>query len=145
MRSPYWKYFGFPATESGFTCFQGLIICVLCKRHFTYKGNTLILRRHLQFSHINESMALQMVSSKGKRDENDFVLLVESEGQLEINRSVYNIKQEELSSIQEEVNDNFIGDNVTNNVEQIETSPLLASNLLLFFFTSLLHYFLKHF
>lgn len=128
MRSPYWKYFGFPATESGLVLLHDKIICILCKRQFAYKGNTQILRRHFQISHKNESAALEKASSKGQHDENDFILLAESEGKVEIN----NLKLEELG-IRDVINDEIIEENVTNNIEQNETPQLPVSNLLLLF------------
>lgn len=146
MHSLYWKYFGFPASETGSILSQDRIICILCKKQFAYKSNTTNLRVHLQSRHKTELMVLEMSSSKDsspkkRHDKNELVLLATSEGQVDISKSHYKGKQQDVY-IQAEINDNFIEGNVTNHFEQTDTPPLSVvfqdidnsvSNLLLFF------------
>lgn len=122
MHSPYWKYFGFPASDNGIILTQDRIICILCKKQFAYKSNTTNLRVHLQSRHKTELMVLEMGSSKDggpkkKHGKNDLMLLATSEGQVEINKSIYKGKQQDLY-VQGEINENFVGENVTNVNEQ---------------------------
>lgn len=58
MRSPYWKYYGFPATEDGDIITKVKIVCVLCKAQLAYNKNTSNLRMHLQNRHSKELMEL---------------------------------------------------------------------------------------
>ncbi|XP_034239310.1 zinc finger BED domain-containing protein 1-like isoform X2 [Thrips palmi] len=58
MRSPYWKYYGFPATEDGDILTKVKIVCVLCKAQLAYNKNTSNLRMHLQNRHAKELMEL---------------------------------------------------------------------------------------
>lgn len=44
MRSIYWKYFGFPASETGEIITKLKIICILCKSQIAYNKNTSNLR-----------------------------------------------------------------------------------------------------
>ena len=59
MRSIYWKYFGFPATEEGDILTKHKIVCVLCKTQIAYNHNTSNLRMHLQNRHANEFFELE--------------------------------------------------------------------------------------
>lgn len=116
MHSLYWKYFGFPATENGTILTQDRIICLLCKKQFAYKSNTTNLRVHLQSRHKTELTVLEMGSSKDsnpkkKHGKNELMLLATSEGQVDINRSNYREKQQDVY-IQGEMNENFIEENV---------------------------------
>lgn len=127
MHSPYWKYFGFPASEMGTILSQDRIICILCKKQFAYKSNTTNLRVHLQSRHKTELMVLEMSSSKDsnpkkRHEKNELILLATSEGQVDVNKSNYKGKQDVY--IQGEINENFIANNVTNNFEQTDTPPL---------------------
>lgn len=54
MRSPYWKYYGFPATDDGDILTKVKIVCVLCKSQLAYNKNTSNLRMHLQNRHPKE-------------------------------------------------------------------------------------------
>lgn len=44
MRSIYWKYFGFPASDKGEIITKLKIICILCKSQIAYNKNTSNLR-----------------------------------------------------------------------------------------------------
>lgn len=118
MHSPYWKYFGFPASDNGCILTQDRIICILCKKQFAYKSNTTNLRVHLQSRHKNELSMLEMGSSKDgnskkRHVKNELMLLATSEGQVDVNKSNCRIKQQDVY-IQGEINENFVGENVTN-------------------------------
>ncbi|KAL5234932.1 hypothetical protein ACI65C_002342 [Semiaphis heraclei] len=122
MHSPYWKYFGFPASDNGSILTQDRIICILCKKQFAYKSNTTNLRVHLQSRHKTELMVLEMGSSKDgspkkRHGKNELMLLATSEGQVDVNRSSCRIKQQDVY-IQGEINEQFVGENVTNIQEQ---------------------------
>lgn len=122
MHSPYWKYFGFPASISGSILTQDRIICILCKKQFAYKSNTTNLRVHLQSRHKTELTVLEMGSSKDgipkkKHGKNELMLLATSEGQVDINRSNYRGKQQEVY-IQGEIVENYVEENVATVHEQ---------------------------
>jgi hypothetical protein len=51
MRSMYWKFFGFPATEQEQVITKQKIVCTVCKSILSYKGNTTNLRMHLKNKH----------------------------------------------------------------------------------------------
>lgn len=51
MRSPYWKYFGFPANENREIITKSKIICCLCYQHVAYNRNTTNLSTHLKNKH----------------------------------------------------------------------------------------------
>ncbi|XP_050542779.1 E3 SUMO-protein ligase ZBED1 isoform X2 [Daktulosphaira vitifoliae] len=128
MHSPYWKYFGFPASDNGTILTQDRIICILCKKQFAYKSNTTNLRVHLQSRHKSELMVLEMIStkegsSKKKHGKNELMLIASSEGNVDINRSNYRGKQVKLEQqqdvyIQNEMHDSYEGDSVGNLHEQ---------------------------
>lgn len=44
MRSIYWKFFGFPATDDGNILTKVKIVCILCKTQIAYNRNTSNLR-----------------------------------------------------------------------------------------------------
>jgi hypothetical protein len=122
MHSPYWKYFGFPASEVGVILTQDHIICMLCKKQFAYKSNTTNLKVHLQSRHKTELMVLEMGSSKDcslkkRHVKNELMLLATSEGQVDINKSNNKVKQQDVY-VQGEISENFDGENVTNVNEQ---------------------------
>lgn len=54
MRSIYWKYFGFPATEEDEILTKVKIVCTICKTQIAYNRNTSNLRMHLQNKHPDE-------------------------------------------------------------------------------------------
>ncbi|XP_017474411.1 PREDICTED: uncharacterized protein LOC108365018 [Rhagoletis zephyria] len=51
MRSPYWKYFGFPSDSANKILTRQKIICTLCGTAITYNKNTSNLRTHLIARH----------------------------------------------------------------------------------------------
>ncbi|KAK7576333.1 hypothetical protein V9T40_012619 [Parthenolecanium corni] len=53
MRSVYWKYFGFPASDDGSIITKDKIVCILCKNQMIYNRNTSNLRMHLTSRHKN--------------------------------------------------------------------------------------------
>ncbi|XP_015516469.1 E3 SUMO-protein ligase ZBED1 isoform X1 [Neodiprion pinetum] len=59
MRSIYWKFFGFPATDDGDILTKVKIVCILCKTQIAYNRNTSNLRMHLQNKHAQELMDLE--------------------------------------------------------------------------------------
>lgn len=59
MRSIYWKFFGFPATEDGDILTKVKIVCILCKTQIAYNRNTSNLRMHLQNKHAQELSDLE--------------------------------------------------------------------------------------
>jgi len=62
MRSIYWKFFGFPATEDGDILTKVKIVCILCKTQIAYNRNTSNLRMHLQNKHAQELVELESSS-----------------------------------------------------------------------------------
>ncbi|KYM84659.1 PREDICTED: zinc finger BED domain-containing protein 1-like [Atta cephalotes] len=59
MRSIYWKFFGFPATDDGDILTKVKIVCILCKTQIAYNRNTSNLRMHLQNKHAQELRDLE--------------------------------------------------------------------------------------
>lgn len=51
MRSPLWKYFGFPANENKEIITKTKIICCICYSHVAYNKNTTNLSTHLHNKH----------------------------------------------------------------------------------------------
>lgn len=51
MRSPLWKYFGFPANESREIITKSKIICCICYQQVAYNKNTTNLATHLNHKH----------------------------------------------------------------------------------------------
>lgn len=60
MRSIYWKFFGFPATDEGDILTKVKIVCILCKTQIAYNRNTSNLRMHLQNKHAQELLELEL-------------------------------------------------------------------------------------
>lgn len=111
MHSPYWKYFGFPATENGTILTQDRIICILCKKQFAYKSNTTNLRVHLQSRHKTELMVLELDSHndgspRKRHGKNELMLLATAEGQVDVNKSNFRGKQQDVY-IQQELNESY--------------------------------------
>lgn len=52
MRSPYWKYFGFPSDSSNNILTRQKIVCTICNTIIAYNKNTSNLRTHLMSKHI---------------------------------------------------------------------------------------------
>ncbi|XP_011865113.1 PREDICTED: zinc finger BED domain-containing protein 1 isoform X2 [Vollenhovia emeryi] len=67
MRSIYWKFFGFPATDEGDILTKVKIVCILCKTQIAYNRNTSNLRMHLQNKHAQELMDLEANSLPSPR------------------------------------------------------------------------------
>lgn len=126
MHSLYWKYFGFPATDDGVLITHDRIICLLCRKQFAYKSNTTNLRVHLQSRHKTELSELELGSSKDgsskrKHGKNELMLLATSDGQVDINRSVYREKHQEVY-VQDEINVNYEEENISSVNDQ--TAPI---------------------
>lgn len=51
MRSTYWKFFGFPADESGSIITRRSVICSICGFTLSYNKNTSNLKSHLRSKH----------------------------------------------------------------------------------------------
>ncbi|XP_015600521.1 zinc finger BED domain-containing protein 1 [Cephus cinctus] len=67
MRSIYWKFFGFPATDEGDILTKVKIVCILCKTQIAYNRNTSNLRMHLQNKHAQELLELEMATPPKKQ------------------------------------------------------------------------------
>lgn len=67
MRSIYWKFFGFPATDDGDILTKVKIVCILCKTQIAYNRNTSNLRMHLQNKHAQELQELEQASPSSKQ------------------------------------------------------------------------------
>ncbi|XP_008555277.1 E3 SUMO-protein ligase ZBED1 isoform X1 [Microplitis demolitor] len=67
MRSVYWKYFGFPATDEGEILTKIKIVCILCRTQIAYNRNTSNLRMHLQNKHTHELMELEATKPPKKQ------------------------------------------------------------------------------
>lgn len=59
MRSVYWKFYGFPASENGEILTNLKIVCILCKNVISYNRNTSNLRMHLQNKHREELIQIE--------------------------------------------------------------------------------------
>lgn len=70
MRSIYWRCYGFPATGDGVVLTRERVICVVCKKVLSYKGNTTNLKLHLQRKH-----AEQLVQLDNMKKSEEFTLL----------------------------------------------------------------------
>lgn len=51
MRSPLWRYFGFPANENNEIINKKKIVCCICRTHIAYNKNTSNLSTHLNCKH----------------------------------------------------------------------------------------------
>lgn len=67
MRSVYWKFFGFPATDDGDILTKVKIVCILCKTQIAYNRNTSNLRMHLQNKHTQELVELESTKPPKKQ------------------------------------------------------------------------------
>lgn len=67
MRSIYWKFFGFPATDDGDILTKVKIVCILCKTQIAYNRNTSNLRMHLQNKHAQELLELELSNPPRKQ------------------------------------------------------------------------------
>lgn len=67
MRSIYWKFFGFPATDDGDILTKVKIVCIICKTQIAYNRNTSNLRMHLQNKHAQELHELEAASPPRKQ------------------------------------------------------------------------------
>ncbi|KZC14260.1 Zinc finger BED domain-containing protein 1 [Dufourea novaeangliae] len=59
MRSIYWRFFGFPATDDGDILTKVKVVCILCKTQIAYNRNTSNLRMHLQNKHDQKLLELE--------------------------------------------------------------------------------------
>lgn len=67
MRSIYWKFFGFPATDDGDILTKVKIVCILCKTQIAYNRNTSNLRMHLQNKHPQELHELESLNPPSRQ------------------------------------------------------------------------------
>lgn len=66
MRSIYWKFFGFPASDDGEILTKVKIVCIICKTQIAYNRNTSNLRMHLQNKHSKELLELETLNPPKK-------------------------------------------------------------------------------
>lgn len=52
MRSPYWKYFGFPSDNGNNILTRQKVVCTICNTAIAYNKNTSNLRTHLMSKHV---------------------------------------------------------------------------------------------
>lgn len=69
MRSPLWKYFGFPANKDREIITKNRIICVLCKISLSYNKNTTNLSTHLKNKHSKLLAEMNININKHKMNE----------------------------------------------------------------------------
>lgn len=67
MRSPLWKYFGFPADKNQQILTKNRIVCGICHAYIAYNKNTTNLSTHLNCKH--PEVLAQINSSKQKGEE----------------------------------------------------------------------------
>lgn len=65
MRSPLWKYFGFPADKNNEIITKKKIVCCLCRSYIAYNKNTTNLSTHLSCRHP------EYLNNSGKRNKID--------------------------------------------------------------------------
>lgn len=91
MRSPYWKFFGFPADKFNNIITRTKIICCICRAYISYNKNTTNLSTHLNAKHADILTNCLAVGTKVKREKsavmNSFVL---SEKRLKTDDSMNN-------------------------------------------------------
>lgn len=68
MRSPYWKYFGFPSDSGNNILTRQKVICTLCSTAIAYNKNTSNLRTHLMSKHVEVFHGIIMPSLNGTSD-----------------------------------------------------------------------------
>lgn len=95
MRSPYWKYFGFPSDNGNNILTRQKIVCTICNTAIAYNKNSSNLRTHLMAKHVE--IFQNLLASNGalatNKDVNNFPNLGEecrSEG-VEIKKPGNNI------------------------------------------------------
>lgn len=85
MRSPYWKYFGFPSMDGTTLTTKEKIVCALCRTVLTYNRNTTNLKTHLKSKHKN------LLRTTNNRNDN---IKLESQTELISNSSGINDNEE---------------------------------------------------
>lgn len=68
MRSPYWKYFGFPSDSGNNILTRQKVVCTLCSTAIAYNKNTSNLRTHLMSKHVEVFHGIIMPSLSGTSD-----------------------------------------------------------------------------
>ncbi|TMW50799.1 hypothetical protein DOY81_004128 [Sarcophaga bullata] len=68
MRSPYWKYFGFPSDNGNNILTRQKVVCTLCNTAIAYNKNTSNLRTHLMSKHVEVFHGIIMPSLNGTSD-----------------------------------------------------------------------------
>ncbi|XP_037807752.1 uncharacterized protein LOC119601094 [Lucilia sericata] len=63
MRSPYWKYFGFPSDSGNNILTRQKIVCTICNTAIAYNKNTSNLRTHLMSKHVEIFQKIVMASN----------------------------------------------------------------------------------
>ncbi|XP_046808337.1 uncharacterized protein LOC111690950 isoform X2 [Lucilia cuprina] len=63
MRSPYWKYFGFPSDSGNNILTRQKIVCTICNTAIAYNKNTSNLRTHLMSKHVEIFQKIVTASS----------------------------------------------------------------------------------
>ncbi|XP_065359157.1 uncharacterized protein LOC135953272 [Calliphora vicina] len=71
MRSPYWKYFGFPSDSGNNILTRQKIVCTICNTAIAYNKNTSNLRTHLMSKHVEIFQKLVMPSNDTAAKQND--------------------------------------------------------------------------
>ncbi|XP_055916891.1 uncharacterized protein LOC129949448 [Eupeodes corollae] len=66
MRSPYWKFFGFPSDNSNNVLTKQKIICTLCNAVIAYNKNTSNLRTHIVARH--PELLIELYNEKNKKN-----------------------------------------------------------------------------
>lgn len=67
MRSPFWKYFGFPANENKEIITKMKVVCVICYSYIAYNKNTTNLSTHLNCKH--PDVKAEIDAAKRKQDD----------------------------------------------------------------------------
>lgn len=90
MRSTYWKFFGFPADDSGSIITRRSVICSICGFALSYNKNTSNLKSHLRTKHPDQLNFNYHPPTKKTK----FIYAPNNEGNNELKQVVYNIKQQ---------------------------------------------------
>lgn len=119
MHSPYWKHFGFPASETGKIITQSVVVCKLCRNQLVYKCSTTNLREHLQSRHKSEFLVLEfgkfnIECQKEKHGENQLLPSTTSGGQVDVNMSSNYSEEQQHVYNQGENRENVLGENTMN-------------------------------
>lgn len=96
MRSPYWKYFGFPSDNGNNILTRQKIVCTICNTAIAYNKNTSNLRTHLMAKHVEVFQKIIRTSS-GKVDYNHGRILNSSDDE-QVSYSQENITHSDTAS-----------------------------------------------